>query len=155
MSDADEPPFGRDPTPEEKAKAAEKYPRLKHWKVTGEATESYNCIGWSLCSEDFGWVNPKRTLAEQDALYKARGFVPSATCEPEHKKRKVAVYCKDGEPVHAAKEIADGGWYESKRGNNIRIIHRRDELEGGFYGDVRKCYEKRDETANLALDPKG
>jgi len=148
---ATDPPFGRDPTPEEQAHAARRYPQLKHWKVTGEAIEAYNCIGWSLCSENFGWVNPKETLAEQDAFYASHGFAPSGTCEPECKKRKVAVYCVDGKPAHGAKEVADGGWYESKRGGNIRIIHRREELEGGTYGNVCRCYEKVDETANLSI----
>jgi len=44
-----------------------------------------------------------------------------------------------------------GGWWESKLGREIRIIHRLEQLEGGEYGDVYRCYWKEDKTANLNL----
>lgn len=148
------PPRGRAPTSSEKTEEESYFPNLNDWSVTGEATPAYNCIGWSLCSESYGWVWPGNTVADFDALYKQHGWKESADCDPECKKRKIALFCDSaGNPTHAAKEAADGGWWESKKGSSLRIMHRLNEMEGGYYGNVCKCYEKADNSANLDLCP--
>lgn len=169
ITDEKTPPNGRDPTKEEKEDVREKYPNLKEgdWKVTGEKDCKYNCIEWSLCKDD-EWIwdqvdnagnkNSDVEISDFDEFYKKQGLTKcgesSSECKPECKKRKVALFAKKGEPQHAAKETKDGGWWESKRGKNVKIIHRLDQLEGGFYGDVVRCYCKEDKSANLDLCPK-
>lgn len=163
---ASKPPSGRDPTEEEKKKLKGAFPKLKdgEWKVTGPKTCKYNCIEWSLCQsakwlwnqvDKAGDKDGKVEVEDFDAFYKKKGYTKcgtsSADCKPECKKRKVALFAKAGKPTHAAKEVADGGWWESKLGKHVKIIHRLDQLEGGFYGDVVRCYCKDDPTANLKL----
>ena len=159
---------GRNPTAAERQHAIGKYPRLRdgEWKVTGEATCKYNCIEWSLCQDD-EWVWPQVDdagdddgtveISDFDEFYQDKGFTicgtSSADCRPECRKRKVALFAKNGEPTHASKEILDGGWWESKRGKNIKIMHKLDQMEGGDYGDVVRCYCKDDPGANLDLCP--
>ncbi|MBM3240488.1 RHS repeat-associated core domain-containing protein [Candidatus Poribacteria bacterium] len=161
------PPQGRDPTNAEREDAERKYPNLKwgEWSITGERTREYNCIAWS-CGILDRWVwdevdqqteggNGNRTVEVEDfdGFYKKKGYQESKNCDPECKKRKIALFVKNGNPTHAARETADSGWWESKRGSNVRIMHRLSQLEGRVYGNVKKCYEIKDENANLALCP--
>lgn len=170
----DTPPRGTDPTNQEKADMKGAFPNLKdgEFKKTGEATGakgphpgSYNCFEWTLCKTD-EWLESgidaagnndgKLDLDDFDKFYKNIGIEvcpDSPKCDPECKKRKIAIFCKDGKPVHGSKETDDGGWWESKLGAGPRIIHKLDQLEGGQYGDVCRCYCKTDNNANLKLCP--
>ncbi len=166
MSDANEPPKGTSPTPTERKTVEGNFPNIKRWSVTGQSTTRYNCIEWSLCKENewvwkqvdqFGDKDGTVEVSDFDEFYKRNGFTPCGTtsseCKPECKKRKVALFCKDGKPKHAAKETQDD-WWESKLGRSIKIIHRLPQLEGGAYGNVCRCYCKDDPKANLGLCPK-
>ena len=64
----------------------------------------------------------------------------AADCRHEQNRHKIALFCKDGKPSHAAKESGYEGWWESKLGGYIRIIHRLEQLEGHNYGAVCRCY---------------
>ena len=166
------PPSGRKPTEEERRYLERPFPDLKYcnYHVTAPKDCKYNCIEWSLCNDDewvwdqvdenFGDNDGVVEISDFDAYYKSKGFTvcgkSSGECQPECKIRKVALFADGGKPTHAAKEVADGGWWESKIGKNIRIIHRLGQLEGehSVYGNVSRCYCKADETANLSLCPK-
>lgn len=52
---------------------------------------------------------------------------------------KIALYCKDGEPTHAARLLSNGFW-TSKLGQNVDISHSLEELEGGDYGSVSRIF---------------
>ena len=129
------------------------WPRLRTWSVTGPRTGQYNCISWSVGVTD-QWLWPGGTTADFDAFYASYGWTVSSSCNREYKKRKVALYAMNSDPqdcTHGSRETHDCGWHESKCGGLEKIMHIRTEMEGGVYGDVIKCYEKRDKTANLDL----
>lgn len=165
------PPIGKYPSISEKKLVAKLFPKLKdnEWKKTGSSTnpgpDNYNCIAWSLCRSDIGWVwyqidklcndNNIVEIEDFDCFYEQYDLKISENngknFHPQCKMRKVVLFSKDGIPTHAAKEIADGGWWESKLGREIRIIHRLEQLEGDEYGKVCRCYLKEDKSANLNL----
>ncbi|HME00025.1 MAG TPA: RHS repeat-associated core domain-containing protein [Terriglobia bacterium] len=161
------------------------FPNLKagEWSITGPAIPEYNCIAWSVGVTN-QWVWPGNTEAVFDKLYKegltvtprnragqpigrpvqiGGGYKDSDNCDPECHKRKVALFVDEaGVPTHAAREVEDGGVWESKLGSLCRIKHKLTQLEGATqkgrppgtaYGKVKKCYEKDDPTANQALCP--
>lgn len=151
-----QPPYGRLPTDAERFEQERLFPNLQRWSVTGEEDDNYNCIGWSLGGEQFGWVWPGDSIADFDALYESQGYIVSDNDHPERGKRKIALFCDaEGVPTHAAREVADGGWWESKKGHQHRILHRLAELEGGFYGNVQRRYEKPAPSANVDLNLEG
>ena len=155
---------GRQPTPQERSVAQGKYPNLVHceWSITGEATSTYNCIAWSVgvTNEWFWWeVDDAGDMdgvieeSDFDAFYADYGYVPTDDINQ-------AVILLYRDPAHAAPDNPDGithaarragcncgagRWtmFESKRGRNVRIEHRRDQLSGGYYGDYFKGYESQ------------
>lgn len=75
-------------------------------------------------------------------MYAFHGWSRAADCRPERGKRKIALYCKDGEPTHGAKQLHDDQW-TSKLGGLVRIVHVGTRaVEGPVYGKVCRCYEK-------------
>ena len=126
------------------------FPNLRDFTIVAPETFSCNCIGWSLCSEDYGWVWPGDDPEDFDKLYRRFGWSRSKNCEPEAGKRKLALFRDRRGVTHAAKEAADGNWWESKLGRSFRIRHRLREIEGGVYGRVFRCYERPEPTANLS-----
>ncbi len=166
------PPKGITPNKEEIEKLTEKFPNLheNEWSKTGEATgiwgpNAYNCYAWSLCRDDIGWIeqiidalgnnNKILDVEDFDNFYKNKGYTVCGNslteCNPEYEKRKIAIFCKDGKPMHAAKEAEDENWWESKLGSNIRIMHKLGQLEGEQYGEVCRCYHIIDKEANCSL----
>ncbi len=157
------PPLGKKPSKQEIDQYSPFFPNLKkgEWKKTGESTIDYNCHAWGLCRTDWGWMQPFRetirkfTIKDFDEFYAQHGFTirgdSAPNCQPEYRKRKIALYCIDGEPKHSVKEIIDDSWWESKLGQGIRIIHRLEQLEGNSYGKICRCYSRDDENANLSL----
>lgn len=147
------PPKGSAPTPTQKSTIEGYFPNLKTWTVVGPATGSYNCIAWSVGVTN-QWIWPGNTVAIFDAFYASYGWSVSANGNREYKKRKVALYANNSDPndcTHGSRETHDCGWDESKLGSLEQIMHVRSELEGGFYGNVIRYYEKHDKTANLDL----
>ena len=147
------PPEGDPPTASQESTIESYFPNLQTWSVTGPATGAYNCIAWSVSITD-QWLWPGNTVADFDAFYASYGWSVSANGDREYKKRKVALYAHNSDPndcSHGSRETHDCGWDESKLGSLERIMHIRSELEGGYYGDVIRYYEKQDENANLDL----
>ena len=147
------PPKGDPPTAEQKTRIEPHFPNLKTWNVTGPATDKYNCIAWSVGIKN-EWIWPGHTVQDFDSFYSLHGWTVSSNCNREYKKRKVALYAYNSNPnscSHGSRETHDCGWDESKLGKWERIMHIRTELEGGFYGYIIRCYEKRDNNANLDL----
>ncbi len=138
---------GRHATDEEHERLEEDFPNLPRWDytVTGPATNDYNCFGWALCSRIYGRRVPRNVddpLAWVDRLYTDAGWVRSGSCDPELCKRKIAIYCKDDVPTHAAKQLVGRLW-SSKLGDLQRIVHAgTGALEGPVYGTVCRCYER-------------
>lgn len=145
----------RDPSPAETTDANIKYPNLQNgdWCVTGPATGDYNCIAWTIGVTN-RWVwdevdaagdhDGTVSVSDFDAFYGARGLVP-AVGSPANP--QVALFANSTGPTHAARisSSACGGtqMFESKRGQNIRILHVVTQLEGGIYGNIVKFYVSR------------
>ena len=143
----------RDPTAAETADAAAKYPNLVSgdWCVTAPATPTYNCIAWTVgvtgrwvwdevdkAGDEDGTVS----VADFDAFYGQHGLQPVENATPSNP--EVALFGNSSGPTHAAvvsnKTCGGGTMFESKRGQNIRILHWVQELEGGIYGNIIKYY---------------
>ena len=62
---------------------------------------------------------------------------------------EIILYLKNGQPTHAARretcDCGGGQWivFSSKCGEWDLIEHRRDQLDGGFYGDQVRYYAAR------------
>jgi len=157
------PPRGISPSSDEINNLSEKFSNLKkdEWSKTGEATgvsgkNAYNCYAWSLCRDDVGWIeqivdalgnnNKSLDVDDFDNFFSNKGYSVCGNsisdCKSESGKRKIALFGIDGRPTHAAKESDDDGWWESKLGGSIRILHRVEQLEGTSYGLVCRCYCK-------------
>lgn len=154
------PPMGNFPDAENIYEIKSDLPNLQdgEWAKTGDATYSpesrpYNCFAWSLCRNDIGWVynivdkwgnnNKIVEIEDFDRFYQSFGYEICGKsiqdCTSKKGLKKIALFCKDEKPQHAAKESKDG-WWESKLGNNIKIMHRLEQMEGGYYGNVCRCY---------------
>lgn len=147
------PPKGNPPTAAQESNIESYFPNLETWSVTGPATGSYNCIAWSVGITD-EWLWPGSTVQDFDAFYASYGWSVSANGNREYRKRKIGLYADNSDPndcTHGSRETHDCGWDESKLGGLERIMHIRSELEGGYYGNVIRYYEKYDESANLDL----
>lgn len=152
------PPKGDPPTASQKSFIESHFPNLQTWSVTGPATPygtpgRYNCIAWSVGITD-EWLWPGDTVADFDAFYALYGWTVSETCNREYQRRKIALYAYNSDPndcKHGSRETHNCGWHESKLGSHERIMHVRNELEGGSYGNIIRCYEKHHRNANLDL----
>jgi hypothetical protein len=107
--------------------------------VTGNPTNRYNCLAWTL-GISTNWIWPwgarNATKAEFDAFYYSCGFNPSSS-------GPIAVFGLNvNEMTHGS--VSGGGHgprWESKCGAWLRIQHGLAEMEGGFlYGNVLGFY---------------
>jgi RHS repeat-associated protein len=130
-------PIGREPTPKEKDDLESVFPGLKdiNFRVTGEQTDKYNCIAFTLGIKEFP-VNPESTVKDMNEGYSRLGF--TATTED---KARIALFVLNGEPKHGAVKFYDN-LYESKLGSYVQIIHPLRSIEGQQYGYVEKFYAK-------------
>jgi hypothetical protein len=145
-------PIGHDPSQEDKGEYAGVFPNLKTWSVTSPDDPQYNCIAWTVGITNQSIWPPGDTVQHFDAFYAEYGLTVSNSCDREYKKRKVALYGFNSKDCrHASIETHDCGWHESKLGSGLRIMHIKTELEGGQWGNIIRCYEKHDQTANLDL----
>ncbi len=122
-------------------------PNLSEFKVTSERSEEYNCFAWAL-GDDSRWIDPTADYAQRMAsmsndspidsvveLFRAAGYelCDDGMLEAEHE--KIAIYVKDGEPTHAARQLGDGQW-TSKLGKYEDIEHDSlDALNGDGFGE--------------------
>ncbi len=160
----------------------QEFPNLQpdEFNITNLPISKYNCFALTcgrtdtvideLDAEKFGDNDGYLSEVEDwDAFYKNQGYTDSKNCKPECRKRKVAIFGSEvynrnfrnkrqGQRYvyvkHAAIETMDGDWWESKLGKKgMSIIHHLKQLESQKYGQVIKCYEKKQNNANVKLCP--
>lgn len=123
-------------------------------KKTSDFNPRYNCIAWAFKDmQRFWWPNqPGRTywpistvgLTVTEAFEKwfsVDGWVECVDGELEPGFEKIALYTLNGEPQHAARQLADGRW-TSKLGENIDLSHDISELDGPAYGKPTRFFRR-------------
>ena len=122
-------------------------PNLSEFNVTSERSEGYNCFAWAL-GDNSRWIDPTADYAQRTAnvsnespidsvveLFRQAGYEVCSDDSLEVGHEKIAVYAKDGEPTHAARQLGDGRW-TSKLGKYEDIEHDSLEaLNGDGYGE--------------------
>jgi len=155
------PPAGRTPTPDEASAFQSWWPNLRNFNITEDANlnTAYNCIAWSVGVTDQAFW-PGDEVSAFDTFYASYGWVPSANGHREFGKRKIALWAaidNNGHIVyctHASRETRDCEWHESKCGYFMgRIMHDRYQMQGGYYGQMVRFYEKAEPGANVDLTP--
>ena len=123
-------------------------PNIVHceWSVTEGVNPAYNCIAWTVGRTDvlMWWQldtngNGVVEEGEFDDFYDSYDYTPCALEEAQILLFRNAA----GSVTHAAIKRTEactcgaGRWkmVESKRGTGLKIEHRRDQLNGGLYGD--------------------
>lgn len=130
------------------------FPNLRTgpYKVTSEATDTYNCIAWAAGDTDNWWwpspfdfwpVEPREATKDGFiAAFQTRGYEPCADSIWENGFEKVALYFNSAGPQHMARQLADGKW-TSKLGEGWDIEHPTLEgVESNSYG-VAVVFMKR------------
>lgn len=122
------------------------------YRVTSEASDAPNCIGWALYDRnhfwDPDWVGVRGyywppSVARDDSVqswvgvFRLHGY---ETCEDvilEPDTVKIAIYSKDNvQAAHVARQLKSGKW-TSKLGTGVDIEHDIvDGLGGNYYGKV-------------------
>jgi|GEM_PF-2761995 len=137
------------------------FPNLKCYRVIAERDKSYNCIAstsgdsfwvWNEVDEYYGNNDKVPDVEDFDSYYSYGGYTVSANCQIETGKHKIALYgeqiSSNGtiQPTHGASQSefqgAGGGWWESKEGEQKKVLHQLEDIGGERYGKVIKCYEK-------------
>lgn len=158
-------PPPRAPTAAERAGlAASGFPALStaKFEVSGQATfpaimvggvvralQTYNCVGWALDQEypfnywppdDIRFISRPPMDVMDDYFVGARKMTKRASI-PAGIAKAIALYSKPTDiPTHVALLRSDGRW-ESKLGQNVRIIHENlADLDGPAYGAVTGYY---------------
>lgn len=139
--------------------------RLDGGKKTSEATNKYNCIGWSVERTQTAWYEPKPinkwetwpsdvpddySLDSFIFLFERRGYRQSDTLDTSFNFfiKKVAIYAAFGiygtqqwEFTHVSDQLNCGLW-TSKLGKGIDIFHNTpNSLEGQQPDDYGKIYK--------------
>ncbi|MBI4389802.1 MAG: hypothetical protein HY580_06435 [Nitrospinae bacterium] len=139
----------------------ESFPNLKknpaNYRITSEATRSYNCIAWASGeTHRWWWPDPddqyyywpsdlprEQTLSVFIRAYEGLGYALCSNFELEKDYLKVAIFAdKDGNPTHAARQLANGRW-TSKLGKDVDIEHELNGVEGPVYGTAVRVLKKR------------
>jgi len=116
------------------------------YRVTSPPDTTYNCFAWVAgeshrwweAHPDAGhfWPTGYTTDWSIDVVIDAYRTVGYTACHDgslEHGVEKVAIYVKDGEPTHAARQLLGGTW-TSKLGAEDDLEHTIDGLTGTEYG---------------------
>lgn len=128
------------------------FPRLRTslYCLTGPPTPTYNCFAWTIgntstfldteVDTDYGNNNGTIELSDFDRMYATRGLRPVTGSTPSN--AQVALYADGTTPKHAARRRRDTGCgnFESKLGQDWRISHYPQDLEGGIYGNINRYY---------------
>ncbi len=121
--------------------------RLQPFTRTSDPTPQYNCIAWAFgdmtkrywpATKFFYWPTGMRNDNVLEAfveLFSSQGYSGDVGDSLEVGFTKVAIFCKNGLPTHAARQLSSGLW-TSKLGIEIDVAHSLASMESGFYGDV-------------------
>ena len=128
------------------------------YRVTSPESTRYNCIAWAAGDDtDWWWPDPdtdsywpaaapfEETLASFRAVFESLGYRECATAELEPGFEKVAIFAKDGRPMHAARQLPNGNW-TSKLGEWQDIEHQSLNAVGSdasIYGNVALLLRRR------------
>lgn len=100
------------------------FPKLRSggYRISGPATNRYNCIAWAAGEQDAWWqgnltdaswpegIPADGTVRSLVALFQSLGYRPCASAELEGDFEKVAIYGNGTEYTHAARQLVDGRW---------------------------------------------
>lgn len=124
------------------------FPALKsgEYRITSPANPGYNCIAWAAGDNSVWWQpslgyywpksQPRDTsIAALINAFKLLGFEECRDGALESGYEKLAIYSKEGEYQHAARQLGSSRW-TSKLGKDVDIEHTLEGLEGEEYGMV-------------------
>jgi len=130
------------------------FPNLTDFELYENTSDLYNCISHSIGMKVWAWPKegghrnywPISNMNEDkksfDEFYAYHGYnICNMDFRYNPNYSKIALYGKDNNPKHAAKQI-DEIWWESKIGQSEIIRHKLFDLEGFKYGDVIEIYQK-------------
>lgn len=122
-------------------------PNLYEFSVTSEPSEGYNCFAWAL-GDDSQWIDPTVDYARATTnvsnesqfdsvveLFRQAGYEVCGDDSLEDGYEKVAIYAKDGEPTHAARQLSDGRWTSKLRKYEDIEHDLLDALNGEGFGE--------------------
>lgn len=144
---------GRAPTASEITKLA---PGAACYSITAKASSTYNCVAHSVGFTDrfirgeevdavYGNGNRIPEVTDFDAFYASVGYTSSADCVLVANKHKIVLYGNVDASgrisnYHVARQ--EFQVFRSKLGYDVEILHGREDLVGGKYGTIVKCYEQ-------------
>ncbi|MEK6289370.1 MAG: hypothetical protein AABO57_26965 [Acidobacteriota bacterium] len=134
------------------------FPNLKEnpWQQTSDPATNYNCIAWSLYDTRQWWqkfpfplrgyywppgISRDDTLDSWIKVFEIHGYRLCEGTDLELGFEKVAIYVKDNEPQHVARQLPSGSW-TSKLGKDEDIEHSPHGLEGNVYGTIEKVLKR-------------
>ena len=131
------------------------FPHLHRCTAKSESTQSYNCIAFAAGDHNRAWapidgyywpegVSKDVSLDACTEAFETLGYNICKDPDPEPGFEKIAIWTKDGNWQHVAKQGKDGKWL-SKLGDNIDIEHELNGLNSTHYdgyGNIA-CYMKR------------
>lgn len=117
------------------------------WHLASEPTSQYNCVAFRLHDTRQWWqrvairgyywppgVRQDESVESWVEVYEIHGFRRCDNADLEQGFEKVAIYVRDGEPEHIARQLESGVW-TSKLGEYEDIEHNTLEgLMGESYG---------------------
>lgn len=125
---------------------------LSGWRPKSNPSPDYNCIAFALHDTKQIWsygairvrgyywppgVKEDDSLKSWMQVYEIHGFRQCDNANLEEGIEKVAIYVKDGEPQHVARQLAGGTWTSKLGLEEEDIEHNTLEgLEGDKYGKV-------------------
>jgi hypothetical protein len=119
--------------------------------VSAPATEDYNCISWTV-GETHQWFWPPSMYpnidpeAAFDKFMGDYGLIPG----PPGVEGEVAHWMDSNGPTHGSiRGTSHGPRWESKCGQELRIQHDRDELEGEIYGKITRYYVRKEDKSSV------
>ena len=135
--------------PEPDYNLEEDFPNLQAsgWELTSERDVKYNCIAYAAYdfrrrwepSKGYYWppgANREDSVKGWCDAFRVLNYKDCEDDSHEPGFEKIAIYAKDGDPQHVARQLESGVW-TSKLGDDEDISHNTLEaLEGEFYGNV-------------------
>lgn len=141
-----------------KADFVRDFPNLRDtaFEITHPASESYNCIAWSIgeCRTNYWpfrqynlyW--PRRipfelSLNAFTQFYRIEGFELCDSSNLEKDWEKVALYALNGFPTHAVRQLPTGRWTSKMGHDEVLEIQNPTVLEGADYGHVALYFKRK------------